>query len=282
VCHQVVELRFDSCDDATKDRLTNVLQEQKSNAGIAEKVKIWHLFKGMTPMESSQDLHEEIGDNTTSNIAAKPPIAKNTSTQKARKPILMIICGILLFEVWAWFAMSSMDYHEGAPFWGLKTAGWFILGSPFLVGIGFVGTLLFVFIGRKLHPFLGWVCLLLLGSILIAITFNEVLPENRLSSRLRVDLPPGTTIYRLRQGDSFNDGISIYGIFSGSKELMDEIAGENDLTLKEMSLEDFVQYFDDKTLPSHGDAYVNERMTCYFDDQLGKIFFAWHTPPTDR
>ena len=194
----------------------------------------------------------------------------------------MIICGILLFEIWAWFAMSSMDYHEGAMFWGLETAGWFILGTPFLVAIGFVGTLLFVFLRHKTRPIFGWVCLSLVGAIVIAITFNAQLPENRISSTLRVDLPPGTTVYRLRQADSFNDGISIYGIFSGSKELMDTIASENDLTQESISLHIVFQYFDDETLPEAGDAYVNEQMVCYLDHQADRILFVWHTARTDR
>ena len=49
--------------------------------------------------------------------------------------------------------MSGMDYFEGAPSGGYQTAGWFLLGMPFLLGFGFLVSAAIAFVARESSAF---------------------------------------------------------------------------------------------------------------------------------
>lgn len=190
-----------------------------------------------------------------------------------------MLTGILFILVWTWLSMSTIDYRVGAPFHGLQTAGWFIFGMPFLIGIGLFVTSPFTLIARKIHVAAGWVSLLVVGLLLIGYAYNAALPMPRLGNTLGVDLPDDTKITRLVVSDSFNDGMHTFGVFSGSEELMQRIADANGLSRGNFSLLVLNQRLDVDSLPEMADAYRSDLMTCYFDSDTSTIYVYCRSGP---
>lgn len=188
------------------------------------------------------------------------------------KPATLTIAGIGQFFVWTWFAMSSVDYHPGATFFGLQTAGWFYLGAPFTLFMALVLTLPFSFVARKFGSRVGWVAMLVAGFAAVGVAFYWALPTSRVFSALNVEVP-ANNILRLRASDSFNDGTHMSGIIAGSPELMQRIAKSTGLTEGYTSLLQLKHWFDEDSLPEYGNAIEDDLLICYHDPTDDKIYF---------
>lgn len=169
--------------------------------------------------------------------------------------------------------MSGIKYHEGVTFFGLRTAGWFLLGLPMLIGMGLFLALPICFLARKLSPAAGWIVLLAISVPAIINAFYSSLPHQRLESVLGVEIPDETKIHFLVQGDSFNDGVQTAGEFSGSMAILNSIAKKNGLQEKVKPLL-FMNRMFEIELPESAKVMTGELMTCYLDPKTDRIYFS--------
>ena len=189
------------------------------------------------------------------------------------KPYALTLVGTGLFVVWWWLVMSGMDYQPGAPLYGLQTAGWFWLGSPFLMGMSLVATLPFSFVARKWNAKLGWGLLLASSVSMIVLTFNAALPRSRVESILHLELPTNTTLLRVNAGDSFNEGTHTRGVLTASPELWQQIVDENDLTGDLVRLDKWDDWIEREEEDTYGQVYNNDLLFCYYDEPEQHLYF---------
>lgn len=191
---------------------------------------------------------------------------------RRRWPICLI--GLSLFLVLVWFLMSGVDYHGGDEFLSLTTAGWFVLGFPFIAAFGIAYGLVFALIGIKTRFWFGWLLLLGITIPLVVYTARQALPRNRLKSILGPDVIAIAAVESLREQDSFNDGTFMRGVLSGPPKLLDLIVRNRKLNRQVgMSLSSFQSAFRDDAFPDYGDAYSDERSAFYCDAERGRIYF---------
>jgi hypothetical protein len=155
---------------------------------------------------------------------------------------------------------------------GRTTAGWFLLGLPFLLGLGLIVSLLFSLISRCTRPAFGWLCLAVVFTPLIVSACSKTTPAARLRAALTTEPPVGTSIYRIEQYDSFNDGSTIIGVCSASPEYVQtlltthslEVSGQGGFLNRRLR---------DEPIPEEATVYSNNELIIWYDAEHSRLYF---------
>jgi len=194
---------------------------------------------------------------------------------KLLRPFSITAGTLILFALWAWIDMSNAEYRPGRVAGGRTTAGWFVLGSPFLVGFGLLASLPFSFVARRARPAVGWLCLLAVFVPLIVFAILRTTPNARLRRALDIELPAETGIQCLDQFDSFNNGSSVAGICSASPQLVQaliathalKVSGDRGTLHREMR---------DEPIPEDATVFAGNELTIYYDADRSLLYFYRH------
>ena len=201
------------------------------------------------------------------------------------RPWPLFIGVMICFMVWCWFSMSGIDYQDNAPHFGYRTAGWFILGFPFLLGLGLVVALGVTFVARRAGNLISWTITAVAFGILISNAVVSSLPGNRLSSVVNVDAS-SVRIYRLMQMDSFNGGITTFAMIQGDDELFDRICQANKLRECPNSTPTFFNWLHDgeERFFDPVTSFENDQLTCYNDIDNQRIYIrhCWRSERDDN
>ena len=128
-----------------------------------------------------------------------------------------------MFGMSAWFGMSATDY-DGALDWStFRTAGWFILGLPFIAGFAALYSALFCLVAIRKSQTLAWVALVVVSAVLFMLSIYCALPSTRVRYVVGEAACRVGRLEQLRVSDSFNDGITTRGVISGPDELIEII-----------------------------------------------------------
>jgi len=166
-----------------------------------------------------------------------------------------------------------MDYSTTSTGDGRQTAGWFVLGLPMLVPIAVFSTMPFSMIARRGRPGIAWFAMATVFGMLIWFAYVQSTPQSRLASALGVEIPVDTRIVRLRETDSFNDGITTIGACAADTALVDDLVAHH--SLNEAMTGGYISpYMLDADIPEDGMGYRNDRLTCYHDAESGTLYFV--------
>jgi hypothetical protein len=198
------------------------------------------------------------------------------------RPWSLTIAGVCLFFVWAWVAMSGMDYDGTSPLTAFTTAGWFVLGIPCIGGLSLAYSAICALLARKLHVVIGWSALLITASCMILFTVQGTLPNRRLARIVGDDTARVATIHRLREMDSFGDGTSTSGVISGPGNLLDLIIAHRGLDMPRMTaLHVFDHHgLDTRSLPDYGETYQDDHSIFYRHPDSQRIYFKYRSDPS--
>ena len=101
------------------------------------------------------------------------------------------------------------------------------------------------------------------------------LPQTRVMAIVGSDIGSNVTVHRLLAMDSFNDGVSTFGVISGPDETLQIIAYERQLRLNDnVPLHLLQRVFPDDGFHDYGAAYTDGRSTFYFHSDTNCIYFA--------
>ncbi len=188
------------------------------------------------------------------------------------RPFTVTVGTLVLFLVWMWIDISTMDFRPGRFADGRTTAGWFVLGAPIFLGIGVLMALFFAWVARRYHPVVSWIGLLVLFVPLIAHAVERTTPEARLARALDISLPPGIAVQRLQQSDSFGDGDTVTGICTAPPEFAETLIVTHDLHVQphgaglQLPLPEIAP---ERSAP----IYANEFLDIYYDSEQSLLYF---------
>lgn len=190
------------------------------------------------------------------------------------RPFSISAGAIALFVIWIWLDGSCLDYRVGAWLGGRTTAGWFLLGSPFLFIFSFIGALVPTLLARKTRPVIAWILLLALFVPLIVRAWVNTTPMARLKLSLEIDPPADLKIDRLQMYDSFNDGNTVYAVCTADQAFVDRLIARHRLTLQtdDPSESNYARSFDE-ALPTDLKWYQGQHLTVYFSEERSRIYF---------
>lgn len=196
---------------------------------------------------------------------------------KDLRPFSLTAIVMLLFCAWIWIGMSSADYSVAQPGGSRKTAGWFILGFPFIVVFGLLASLLFSLIARRSRPIVAWGCVLAIFPTLIAISIRYTTPEARVQSALGVKLPADTEVIRVVQQDSFNAGITYWGICTGDQQFLNMLITHHALQATNPTSTAWLNAgLHDQSIPKVAILFENDELMLWYDSDASMIYFYRH------
>lgn len=171
--------------------------------------------------------------------------------------------------------MSNTDYRAGRVGGGRTTAGWFLLGSPFLLGFALLMSMLFSLIARRARPLIAWLCLVVIFTPLIAMALVNSTPAARLRTALDIEPPAGTRIHRIQKFDSFNDGSMISGVCSADPQFVSRLIATHALEVSDSAgmLQDVLP---DEPIPDDGTVFSGNDLTLFYDADQSLLYFFRH------
>ncbi|MCA9213212.1 MAG: hypothetical protein KDB27_09115 [Planctomycetales bacterium] len=202
---------------------------------------------------------------------------------KRLRPLYVSVPAVILFVVWCWFGMASIDYSGGPPLLALQTAGWFALGFPFIIGMScLLAWFTVAMYGRFGVKALVAIWLALLTCVCVSI--RESLPQQRLARIIGAELAQDVKILRLISSDSFGDGTFTLGEIAGTSELLEQIVEYRSLLEKEIvPATQFGPLIEDTGDYRSQTAYGDSRSTFFLSPDTGTIVFRYSSdaPPTE-
>ena len=192
---------------------------------------------------------------------------------KLFRPFSITAGTLVLFVVWNWIDMSNADYRTGYIDGGRTTSGWFLLGSPFVLGIALPVSMSFSFVARRTRPVVGWVSLLVVFIPLITIALVKTTPTARLSTALEMEPPVGTRIQQIKQSDSFNDGITISGVCSTDPQFVNKVISTHGLEISDYASV-LQQAIPDESIPDDGKVFAGDELVIFYDADRSLLYFS--------
>jgi len=189
------------------------------------------------------------------------------------RPILLTVTGIIAFLVWQWLDSSTMDYRHDVAGGGLRTAGWFIFGMPFLLGFAALSTMPFSMLARKGKPLVAWAAMIIFFALAICFSYTRSTPSARLQRAFDVDVPSDTVINYLRDLDSFNNGTTTVGVIRTTPNFVDLVVQEHSLT-EQRATNKLVRWMSDMPIPENSLCYDGQRHTVYYDVDASLLYFV--------
>jgi hypothetical protein len=202
-------------------------------------------------------------------------VGGSTAVMNNLRPLGVSLPMAAAFVVWMWFGMAGVDYSGGNPLLALRTAGWFVLGSPFIILMAYW----FARLSTSLYRRWGAVAaLIMLVAACVAVVGTAVskLPHGRVSAIIGSKLAKDVVVRRLHSSDSFGDGICTRGVFTGGRTKLKEIAEK--LSLLEVQVVPAAQFGEmvgDSTDFEQTTAYTNSRSMFFLMPDTDEIAF-WY------
>ena len=189
------------------------------------------------------------------------------------RPLGFSLSMAIAFVVWMWFGMAGIDYSGGNPLLGLRTAGWFVLGSPFIILMAYLFARLSVALYRRWGAVAAYI-MLVAACFAIAGTAISKLPHGRISSLIGSKLAKDIVVRRLQSRDSFGDGVYTRGVFTGGRTKLREIAEK--LSLREVQVVPAAQFgemIEESADFEEKPAYANSRSMFFLIPDTDDIVF---------
>lgn len=190
------------------------------------------------------------------------------------RPYSLTVGTVILFGVWLWVAMSTADYRPGRFGGGRETAGWFVLGSPMIVGFALLPSALFTFVALRTRPVVGWSFLLAVAAALTVLAFVQTTPAARLMSALGVEPPAGTRIQFIRESDSFNGGRSTWGVCTADPQFVDRLIAARGLNPSDSAATFLHQVMANESMPADRTVFTGDRLAILYDADRSLLFFG--------
>lgn len=89
---------------------------------------------------------------------------------------LRIFC-TAAFLIWAWLGMSNMDYRIGDATSGMTTAFYFYVGLPILGVVGYLSTIPFELLSRRLNQRAAWIAAACVYIIVVSFAYFDASPK---------------------------------------------------------------------------------------------------------
>ncbi|WP_146410138.1 hypothetical protein [Allorhodopirellula heiligendammensis] len=166
-----------------------------------------------------------------------------------------------------------MDFSTALAGDGRKTAGWFVLGLPMLVPIAMLSTMPFSMVARRGRRAIAWLAMCVLFGALMWFAYSQSTPLARLEWALDVEIPTDVKIIRLRETDSFNDGITTVGACIADREFINDLVAHHSLS-EDITGGYISPYLPDANISVDGVGYRNDRLTCYHDSKTKTLYFV--------
>ncbi|MCC6123938.1 MAG: hypothetical protein IT426_03170 [Pirellulales bacterium] len=198
--------------------------------------------------------------------------------KKKSKPILFFIVGTSLAMVAFWFGMATINYDAETSVFPFVTAGWFVLGFPFVVGFSLFYAIVLYFLFRRLGKLFTWLAMLTVSTLLIAYSIDSSLPRNQIRVVLGDEIAKQVSIIKLRISDSFRDGRTYFGLIRGPKNLIQTLKKRFSLKIHENDAID-PNNFEMLSLPTPKSTttYSDDRRTFYVSENSEDICFVFRT-----
>jgi hypothetical protein len=214
-------------------------------------------------------------------MTAEPP--------RKRWPWPLFLTGIFLLECATWFWMSDTDYSGSPKYATFGTSAEFIFGQIYflLLPLSAGYSIIFCLIARRFSHVFAWAALLLISSVLIALSAYSALPSTRVRAVI------GDEAWREARLESFHQWEShtysprnwLEGVISGPPDLPEIISKHCGLKKERIPFGslipflpvDLLKKLNRQPLPDALEVYV--RKSCPFPylfyryPENGKIYF---------
>ena len=185
---------------------------------------------------------------------------------------LRIFC-TAAFLIWAWLGMSNMDYRIGDATSGMTTAFYFYVGLPILGVVGYLSTIPFELLSRRLNQRAAWIAAACVYIFVVSFAYFDARPRARMTWALGVNTPAEVELRRLVQRDSFNDGFTVWGICTATPLFTDLVVKENHLT-PTVNSNDFRVALGDERLPEQALGHGGGLMQIYYHEPDSLLYFS--------
>ena len=170
-----------------------------------------------------------MGDQDHDRLADEPPRPRG-GVRPYFRPWPLGLATVCVFIALNWFSMSGLRFDGTNHLSARTTAGWFVLGFPFILALGLLCAAGVTFLWRRVHKIAGWGALALLVALLAG-SLGASTPERRLVAIIGPRAAQQAALERLEVVDSFNAGETAWGIISGPDDLLETIARDRSLEL---------------------------------------------------
>ncbi len=189
-----------------------------------------------------------------------------------RKTILLImIPSIIMLFIAEWFNLADIYYIKGETIFPYNTAGWFVLGSPFMLVFNILLSSLYIPVSKRIGLKRTWQTMTTISLILIILASYSSHPFTHVRSILGKDIMSKATLNKFCSHDSFNAGLFSSGVVSIDKEIINNIKTSVEFKSEVKNLSYFITDFDTNTFPEKGIVYYNDKIEIYIN--RGKLFF---------
>lgn len=189
------------------------------------------------------------------------------------RPAPASLAAFLAFLAWNWIATSGVNYDGTLRLSTFTTGGWYVLGFPFVAAMALGYSAFVAFMFRKQRWITGSASLAIVVALVVVSAYGA-LPSTRVTAIVGSRVGPNITIHRLSARDSFNEGVTTFGVISGPENTLESIATERSLSLKDdVPLFPLQRMFPQDGLPEFGSAYTDGRSTFYFHSDTNRIYF---------
>jgi hypothetical protein len=190
----------------------------------------------------------------------------------------MLATGAVLLMIAAWFNMSCMLYTPETAWFPFRTAGWFILGLPFVLGCSLGYSALFWLASRRTGRRIAWGLMLICSIIIVSAAVHSALPASHLRWVLGEEAAASSTLEYLRILDSFNDGLTYIGKVKGPTTLLETVAAHHGLKDGgSVDLRVLRSYFHNGDIQPGGDAYSDRYGFFYLSPGTQRLYFVRRT-----
>lgn len=192
-----------------------------------------------------------------------------------RVPVTMFVTGVLLMVIALWFLVSMTHYTPETAWFPFRTAGWFIIGFPFVLAFSLGYSAIFGFVSRWTGRQVAWGLMLLSSAIIIWASVHSALPASRLRMILGQEAAAKSTVEYLRIRGSFCDGQTMVGKVSGPTTLLQTVVAHHALKEERKSsrVGELRGHFRDDDIPEYGKVYSDARGFFYWSPATGSLYF---------
>jgi hypothetical protein len=189
------------------------------------------------------------------------------------RPSPFFLAGVAVSIAFWWFGLAGIEYRQGVTLFPYRTAGWFVMGSPFILGFSVLAGMVVAKLARRRRWAGG---LVLVVGVLLTVAYAYLgSPGRRVREIIGPEAVKTATIEELRTLDSFNGGETTCGIFNGPEILWSQIGAFRGVGPKATITELFQlqNRFPDAAIEAEGPALLDERGTFYHSPKDGRVYF---------
>jgi hypothetical protein len=196
-----------------------------------------------------------------------------------RHSLPLAVTGTIFCLAWFWLNLSDTEYRvPNRPFFA-KTAGWFVVGLPFMVPFTLSFGVLLGWIARRRGTRTGWFVLCVIGLPALAQGFHESLPETRVRRIIGPQATSQMSLKSFRQHDTLNEGTFSCGTLAYSDALMAAIQAFRPTLQRSVSTE-YDLSVEDAPIPKYlVERFTDDRTHFMVSPDRKELFFVARSRP---